>query len=163
MLAMVPGRVMAQVPQAVQILDGRRVLGVTAAGAVGRVIGRRADGLGWVSARAWTTRRTPWSGVQVGGRVSGTSSHLRRRVGQGCPCAICMGGAPFASEQVCRATCGPYGGGSLRGQGRWWPRGSLCSAFPGCRWALALGALVNSSAFWVLFRRRSWAQVGGHR
>ena len=127
MLAMVPGRVMAQVPQAVQILGGCRVLGVTAAGAVGRVIGRRADGLGWVSARAWTTWRTPWSGVQVGGRVSGTSSHLRRRVGQGCPCAICMGGAPFASEQVCRATCGPCGGGRSGAKGGGGPVGP-CAA-----------------------------------
>ena len=110
---------MDQVPQAVQMLDGCSVLGGPAAGAVGRGIVRRAVGLGWVSARAWANRRAPWSGVQVGGRVSGSRSHLRRRVGQGCPCAICMGGAPLDSERACRATCGPCGGGRsvVRGGG----------------------------------------------
>ena len=72
-------------PQAVQILDECRALGGSVAEAAGRVIGRRVVGFGWVSARACATRRIPWSGVQAGGRVSGTSSHFLRRVGHGCP------------------------------------------------------------------------------
>ena len=118
---------MAHVPQAVQMLDGCSKLGGSVAGAVGRGICRRVVGLGWVSARAWANRRTPWSGVQVGGRVSGSSSHFRRRVGQGCPCAICMGGGAVDSERACRATCGPCGGGRSALKGGGGP-GRLCAA-----------------------------------
>ena len=58
-----------------------------------------------------------------GGGVSGTSSHFRRQVGQGCPWAICMGGAPFVSGQVCSATCGACGGARLRGKSSGGPGG----------------------------------------
>ena len=54
-----PGADKAQVPQALQMLDECRALEGSDAAAAGRVIGRRVVGLGWVSARAWATRRTP--------------------------------------------------------------------------------------------------------
>ena len=72
-------------------------------------------------------------------------------------------GAPFAPEQVCRATCGPCGGDRCGAKGGGGP-GGPCAARSqdvGGRWRWGPSSICLRLR--VLFRRGSGAQVGGHR